>query len=507
MHKSVVILFLVTSLTMLAQSPTARPPQNIPRTFDDQAMASLETPLAVKEASPVQISSQEYYSIPVAPVYKTYPVYHPGQEPAGYLDWLKQQEPEVVFDPAVLKTSEDWIRAGERIFDKPIGFIPMSSDPDKQDVRDMLWYQKTGTPVLANGTVPFFQYVIRKKGVIELGAFSCGSCHTRVMPDGIALKGAQGNFPFDKSTAWNLRHLVDIPNGPDREVQARLGERILFEAPWIKLNRDQQTGTLGLEAIASLHEAIPPGVLARHGTSPLFPAKIPDLIGIRDRRYLDATGLVRHRDIGDLMRYAALNQGADFAARYGNFAPIEIMGSFAPPNAQPGRYSDEELYALALYIYSLQPPKNPNPFDPAAARGQKVFEREGCANCHTPPLYTNNKLTPVTGFAPSPEDFELLDILPMSVGTDPNLALKTRRGTGYYKVPSLKGVWYRSPFEHNGSVATLEDWFDPKRLRNDYAPTGFKGFGVKTRAVKGHEFGLNLSAEEKKDLIAFLKTL
>jgi hypothetical protein len=38
-------------------------------------------------------------------------------------------------------------------------------------------------------------------------------------------------------------------------------------------------------------------------------------------------------------------------------------------------------------------------------------------------------------------------------------------------------------------------------------PTGFKGYGVKTRAVKGHEFGLELSAEDKRALIAFLKTL
>jgi cytochrome c peroxidase len=51
----------------------------------------------------------------------------------------------------------------------------------------------------------------------------------------------------------------------------------------------------------------------------------------------------------------------------------------------------------------------------------------------------------------------------MSIGTDPRSALTTRRGTGYYKVPSLKGVWYRGPFEHNGSIATLEDWFDPKK--------------------------------------------
>jgi hypothetical protein len=56
-------------------------------------------------------------------------------------------------------------------------------------------------------------------------------------------------------------------------------------------------------------------------------------------------------------------------------------------------------------------------------------------------------------------------------------------------------------------VATLEDWFDPRRLRDDYVPTGFKGYGMKTRAVKGHEFGLQLSPEDKAALIAFLKTL
>jgi hypothetical protein len=127
--------------------------------------------------------------------------------------------------------------------------------------------------------------------------------------------------------------------------------------------------------------------------------------------------------------------------------------------------------------------------------------------CHTPPLYTNNKLVPADGFKVPEEHKKLYDILPLSVGTDPNLTMKTRRGTGYYKVPSLKGIWYRSMFEHNGSVATLEDWFDPRRLRDDYVPTGFRGVGVKSRAVKGHEFGLDLSAEDRKALIAFLKTL
>ena len=111
------------------------------------------------------------------------------------------------------------------------------------------------------------------------------------------------------------------------------------------------------------------------------------------------------------------------------------------------------------------------------------------------------------GFKVPAEHWKLYDVLPLSVGTNPELALKTRRGTGYYKVPSLKGVWYRGPFEHNGSVAALEDWFDPRRLANDYAPTGFSGYGVTARPVKGHEFGLDLSAEDRRALIAFLKTL
>jgi hypothetical protein len=113
----------------------------------------------------------------------------------------------------------------------------------------------------------------------------------------------------------------------------------------------------------------------------------------------------------------------------------------------------------------------------------------------------------VDGFNVPADHLKKYEILPLSVGTDPALALKTRRGTGYYKTPSLKGLWYRSPLEHNGSVATLEDWFDPRRLRDDYAPTGFRGAGVKTRAVKGHAYGLYLSAADRQALIAFLKTL
>ena len=217
------------------------------------------------------------------------------------------------------------------------------------------------------------------------------------------------------------------------------------------------------------------------------------------------------------MRYAALNQGADFLARFGDWVPLTEMlqGHPVPENprdAPPGaiqRYSDEQLYALACYVYSLKPPANPHPIDAQAIRGKKVFETEGCARCHDPKRsYTNNKLVAAPGFKVPSDHPEHDHIMNRRVGTDATMTLTTNRGTGFYKVPSLLGVWYRGPFEHNGSVATLEDWFDPHRLEENYVPTGWKGpFGTKARAVPGHEFGLDLTGEERTDLIAFLRTL
>lgn len=210
------------------------------------------------------------------------------------------------------------------------------------------------------------------------------------------------------------------------------------------------------------------------------------------------------------MRYAAINGFVDELTLYGDFRPISIIHSSKPDELPPPdtelRSSDTNLSALALYIYSLKPPKNPNPNDERAKFGKKVFASQGCPLCHPATLYTNNKLTPAKGFIVPAEHRKIYDVLDVPVGTDPELAMKTRRGTGYYRVPSLKGVWYRGRFEHSGSVATLEDWFDEKRLSTNNVPTGYRGMTPK-RAVPGHEFGLRLKPQDKAALIAFLKTL
>jgi hypothetical protein len=201
------------------------------------------------------------------------------------------------------------------------------------------------------------------------------------------------------------------------------------------------------------------------------------------------------------MRYAALVQGVDCldfgTHRFFTDEQRRILY----------RYDDAVLFAVAQYIYSLQPPPNPHKWDDRAAVGQKVFQREGCPGCHTPPLYTNNKLTLAVGYSPPTDHPFHDDILPVTVGTDPGLALKTRKGSGLYKVPSLRGVWYRGLYLHDGSVASLEEMFDPNRLSPDHVPGGWKGPSVQKRSIPGHLFGLHLLPDDKTALVAFLKTL
>jgi len=67
-------------------------------TWDDDAMATLELPLANPIGSPKQVPGSYYYRIAVRPIYKSYPVYAPGHEPPGYIDWLKRQEPVILWD-------------------------------------------------------------------------------------------------------------------------------------------------------------------------------------------------------------------------------------------------------------------------------------------------------------------------------------------------------------------------------------------------------------------------
>jgi hypothetical protein len=492
---------------LLAVSVADAQEKVVPKAWDPVALHAMELPLVGLDKPVTHAPPSFYQAVPVLPIARGYPIYHPDKEPKGYMDALRQKDPEfLTFDPGQFRTDADWIKAGELVFHAP----DTGRGPSLPDVHNPDWYKGLDVPVAADGTLPGFRYVIRKKGDVTIEGANCARCHTRVHRDGplagTVITGAPSNFPIMGRFAQDLR-----TRAREKGEQAGLAlARRAVPGPQMPWNPGpgKAHDKLTFDDFVAATAGAPPGVGFRIGTGVVYVPRIPDLIGVKDRDYLDATGLVRHRSPGDLMRYAALIggdvSGMERHMSYGDWQPF---GKLPDPKSK-FRYTDEQLYALTQYIYALKPPANPNKLDALAKRGQEIFKRERCARCHSGDAHGGSTLTPVDGYMVPDKHPAADDIYDQSVGTDPNLALNTRKGTGFYRVPSLRGLWYRGLVEHNGSVASLEDWFDKGRLQPNYVPSGWKGPpGTKTRAVKGHEFGLDLLANDRTALIAFLRTL
>ena len=500
-HRMLAFALLSTSANSAAQQ--------VPKTWDETALAEWATPLAGLNRRPTHMPEKDYYSLPVENL-RTYPVYYPGREPAGYWEMLQHIGPKPLLEPARLRTETEWTEAGRRVFDE-LDHLPLRTlDPEViAAARRRETFESVQAKALPDGSVFGARWVPTQKGV-ALSFSNCANCHLLHLPDGTRVDGASTFSGEYRITPVSIAVAVHVANHvPPSAVPLHMGNEPfgmwLFrgsQVPWVKDDIHDRMKAMTVDDFRVYAAAGTQGGAApRWNGSLLYPAKVPDLIGLKDRKYLDATATHQHRGIGDLMRYAALVSYAEAI----DFGPYHVL----PPDAQRlgARVPDEVLYALALYIYSLKPPQNPNPVDEKAKAGQKVFAREGCSGCHTPPLYTSNKITLAEGFQPPEDKPASLDLLPISVGTDPGLALKTRKGTGYYKVPSLKGAWYRGHYLHDGAAASLEEMFDPDRLFATHVPGGFSPPGAGTRAIRGHEFGLKLTALEREQLIAFLRTL
>ncbi|MGH9143232.1 MAG: hypothetical protein ACRD2I_19025 [Vicinamibacterales bacterium] len=138
-------------------------PPRVPKAWDASQLASFEIPLVHPERSARHAAPDYYYRLAVRPIYKSYPIYAPGREPAGYLEQLAQREPEIAFDPSRLQSDAEWAEAGEAVFDAPIGY---GATFKLSAVRDPDWYAHNQIPVTKDGVMPFSSYVIRKKGTV-----------------------------------------------------------------------------------------------------------------------------------------------------------------------------------------------------------------------------------------------------------------------------------------------------------------------------------------------------
>src|SRR5262245_50775293 len=98
LHRFFVLATFLAGLAIGSAPEQGNSAVEIPKTWDDEAVSTFEIPLANPAGPPKHVSADYYYRIPVRAIYKEYPVYAPGHEPSGYMDWLKQQEPVVIWD-------------------------------------------------------------------------------------------------------------------------------------------------------------------------------------------------------------------------------------------------------------------------------------------------------------------------------------------------------------------------------------------------------------------------
>jgi YVTN family beta-propeller protein len=130
----------------------------------------------------------------------------------------------------------------------------------------------------------------------------------------------------------------------------------------------------------------------------------------------------------------------------------------------------DEVKALVAYLGTLEFPRNPyreadGSLTPAAKRGEALFrsKRTNCASCHGGPELSDGKIH--------------------DVGLN-------ERGDVYkgHNPPSLRGVYDKEPYLHDGRAKTLRD-----ALTGDHAPELLGGEAISTG--------------ELDDLIAYLKSL
>ncbi len=175
-------------------------------------------------------------------------------------------------------------------------------------------------------------------------------------------------------------------------------------------------------------------------------------------------------------------QDIEYWNRYVGVTQMHGHGSFAEPrlgiNVQnPPDLISDKLAALQAYQLSINAPKPAaGSFDAAAAsRGRAVFTGAGkCSTCHMGTLLTdaNTRLHSPSEVVSEPE---------------PNGApsAAARSATKLYRTTPLRALQLHPPYFHNGIASTLEAVVERYDTRQ----------------------GLNLTAQQKADLVEYLKSL
>lgn len=153
------------------------------------------------------------------------------------------------------------------------------------------------------------------------------------------------------------------------------------------------------------------------------------------------------------------------------------------------------LHAFACFLRTLISANSPfdryvnygeqNAISASAIRGKELFfsDKTDCSQCHSGFNFTNNSFQSNASSIIYPDSGrQRITLLP--------------EDRGKFLVPSLRNTNFTAPFMHDGSLTNLDSVIE-------HYNRGGKNFPGKSPLVRP----LNLSFEEKKDLIEFLKSL
>lgn len=244
-------------------------------------------------------SEAEYYRAPVDN-YRTYPVYRPDREQPGYWDFIRARNPEPLSGSENLRQGDEIDVPYSRLFDADS--ISLARSPKYfRDNEHRLVFRP-------DGTIAMYGWVVTPQGV-GLGITACSSCHTRYLHDGTAIAGAAFAQKITDSILERMSdRLLNIAFAGDSPQMALYRQ---FGVPWILDDIHGGLRNMPADRIGELFDALPPGVSDRPNGSVYYPTKVLDLIGIRDRKYIDHTATHRNRGAADIMRYAALVEYSD----------------------------------------------------------------------------------------------------------------------------------------------------------------------------------------------------
>lgn len=201
---------------------------------------------------------------------------------------------------------------------------------------------------------------------------------------------------------------------------------------------------------------------------------------------------LEHQVVGPIEAAGEMNMKLPEAvARIKTIKEYHALFAHAFPGEQDAITKDNIAKALATYVRTIVSEKAPfdhwvNGDDQAisenAKRGFMIFNTKGnCASCHS-------------GWRQSDGSFHDIGIKDDDIGRGKFLPMTQMQHA--FKTVGLRNIDRRAPYMHNGSMNTLEEVID-------HYDHGF----VQRKSLSDQIKPLNLTPQEKKDLVAYLKTL